>query len=172
MKSKSMNITFSALFTALICILSQLCFVTPSIPLTLQTLGVALCGFTLSIKWSTACVCTYIAVGALGLPVFSGFKGGIQVLLGPTGGFLLGFIVLTAACGMAVNVRSTALKLLFPFLGCVLCHSIGFLQYSLVTGNGILLSFLTASLPFFVKDIICVILAYFCVLLLKKRLKL
>ena len=89
---KSFNITVSALFTATVCILSQVAFVTPSVPLTLQTFAIALCGFILSAKWSVISVASYIAVGSLGLPVFSAFKGGIQVVLGPTGGFLFGFL--------------------------------------------------------------------------------
>ncbi|MBQ6847985.1 MAG: biotin transporter BioY [Clostridia bacterium] len=168
---KSVNITFSALFAALICILSQICFITPTVPLTLQILGVALCGFVLPLKWALGSVLTYIAVGALGLPVFSAFKGGFQMLIGPTGGFLLGFILLTAGCGLAVKCNNGLLRVLICVLGIALCHTIGIVQYSITTGIGIIATFLTASLPFLFKDAILVFAAYFLSKFVKKRLE-
>lgn len=168
---KIINISFSALFTAIICILAQFSFLTFSVPLTLQTLGVALCGYTLSLKWSGLCIISYVAMGTLGLPVFSNFRGGVQITLGPTGGFLLGFIVLILMCSIAAKFKNKVMKILFGILGIVLCHGIGIFQYSLVTGTDLPASFLTASFPFLLKDLICVIGAFFLSDFLKKRIK-
>ena len=160
-KHKTRNITFAALFTALICITSQVAFVTPTVPFTLQILGIALCGYVLPLKWAVASIITYLSVGILGLPVFSGFKGGVQALIGPSGGFLFGFISLAVFCSISKKYNKTILKLFYSILGLVTCHCIGILQYSIVTGNGILGSFVTVTLPFFIKDTILVILAHF-----------
>ncbi len=171
MKSKSINITFAALFTAIIALLAQISFLTPTVPLTLQILGIVLCGYTLSLKWSLGCVATYIAIGSLGLPVFSSFQGGIQILLGPTGGFIFGFLILTFCCGLSRIFLNRILKILSGFLGLVLCHIIGVLQYSLVSGNSLTASFITASLPFILKDTALLIAAFFLSEFIRTRLK-
>ena len=76
------------------------------IPFTLQTLAVMFVMFALTPKQAIASIAGYIALGAVGLPVFSGFKGGLAALMGPTGGFIVGFI---AAAGVAL-VLGTLLK--------------------------------------------------------------
>ncbi len=167
---KSVNITFSALFTAVICILSQISFITPSVPLTLQTLGVALCGFILSPKWALASICVYIGIGAMGLPVFSAFKGGFQVILGPTGGFIWGFIFLCLFCSLSGLCGKKALKIFLPLIGLALCHAVGVIQYGVVSGNGVLTALLTVSLPFLLKDVISIVLAYTLSQFIKKRI--
>jgi biotin transport system substrate-specific component len=62
------------------------------VPITGQTLGVLLAGALLGSRHGTAVVATYVAQGLIGLPVFAGWKGGVASLLGPTGGYILGFI--------------------------------------------------------------------------------
>lgn len=169
---KSFNITLAALFTAVLALLSQISIASPSVPVTLQILGVCLCGYVLPLKWAMSCIITYISVGALGLPVFSMFQGGIQMLLGPTGGFILGFLPLTLFCTIASNRNKLIYKILFSALGLVICHLFGTVQYSLITGNGFMISLLTASLPFFIKDIVLIFGAYFLSKLIKKQLSL
>ena len=171
MKSKTLSVTFTALFTAVICILSQISFATPLVPLTFQVLAIALCGFTLSLKQSLSAVITYLLLGSFGLPVFSNFKGGVQVILGPTGGFLIGFIVLALFCGISKKITGSVLKILLCGLGLLLCHLAGVLQFSLVTNNGFIASFVSASLPFILKDVILIVLAFFLSKFIANRLK-
>jgi len=110
-------------------------------------------------------------MGACGLSVFSNFRGGMQILLGPTGGFLFGFIILTAACAFAAKLNKIFLIVIFSSAGIVLCHLIGALQYSAITGNGLYESVLTACLPFVFKDILCVVAAYATSKILKRGVK-
>lgn len=168
---KTFNITVSALFTAVIVLLAQISIMTPSVPITLQILGIALCGYTLSLKSALGCVVTYIALGALGLPVFSSFRGGVQIILGPTGGFIIGFIFLTVCCGLSQISKSNILKIAFGIGGILLCHLTGVVQYSVVSGNGIAESFVTVSLPFILKDVILLVVAFYLSNIVKKRLK-
>ena len=89
-----------AMFTAVLSVLSVLQIPMPSgVPLTLQTFAVALCGAVLGAWSGPASVALYVAVGAVGIPVFAGMKGGIAVLVGPTGGFLFGFLFLAWLTG-------------------------------------------------------------------------
>ena len=92
-----------AMFTAVLSVLSVLQIPMPSgVPLTLQTFAVALCGAVLGAWSGPASVALYVAVGAVGIPVFAGMKGGIAVLVGPTGGFLFGFLFLAWLTGAGV----------------------------------------------------------------------
>lgn len=74
------------------------------VPLTLQTLAVLIIGGVLGPVWGPVAVLLYLALGALGLPVFHGGTGGLGVLVGPTGGFLVGFVA--AACVMGLASRN------------------------------------------------------------------
>ena len=171
MKPKNLktHIPISALFTAVICIISQISFITPvGIPITMQVLAVALCGYVLGARWGTATVVTYILAGAVGLPVFSGFKGGIHNLFGPTGGFISGFIILSFLCGITLKRNNPLIKISIGLAGVVLCHLFGVVQYSIISKIGIAAAFVSASLPFLLKDVIFVIAAYYLSQKIKK----
>ena len=93
---KRTNVKFmalSALFGALLCLCSWISIPAGAVSFTLQTFAVALALLTLGGKWGSCAVLVYLALGAVGLPVFSGFRGGIGTLLGPTGGYLFGFML-------------------------------------------------------------------------------
>ena len=99
-KKRTLRLITAALFTAITAVLSQTAIPTPfDVPLTLQTFAVALCGYVLGVKWGLASIAAYILLGTVGVPVFSGFRGGVQVLFGATGGFIFGFLFLTGLCG-------------------------------------------------------------------------
>lgn len=90
-------------FTLLLALLSQIRIPLPftPVPLTLQTLGVLFTGYYLGPRLGLLSVLTYLVLGALGLPFFSGAKGGLLVLSGPTGGYLLGFLSAVYLVGWA-----------------------------------------------------------------------
>ena len=90
--SRLTQIVFIGLFAALIAVCSQIQIPGP-VPFTLQTFAVFLAAGLLGGKRGSIAVLIYILLGAIGLPVFAGFKGGIGALLGTTGGYILGFIL-------------------------------------------------------------------------------
>lgn len=71
------------------------------VPVTLQTLFVMMAGLVLGPRAGIKAVALYLLAGLAGLPVFAGGKGGLAVLIGPTGGFLVGFLITAAICGLA-----------------------------------------------------------------------
>jgi biotin transport system substrate-specific component len=81
-------------FSILLALLSQIRIPLPftPVPMTLQTLGILFIGYYLGSRAGLLSVGLYLLLGALGLPLFSGVKGGLLVLSGPTGGYLLGFL--------------------------------------------------------------------------------
>lgn len=151
-----------AMFTAATAALSQLSVPLPvGVPVTLQTLAVALCGYVLGWKPGLLATGAYILLGAAGLPVFAGFSGGPGILFGMTGGFIWGFLPFAALCGAGMAFRNKAGGIAMGLAGLAACHLLGALQFSLVTGTGFVSSLAVASLPFILKDAVSVVAAYF-----------
>src|SRR5699024_10666151 len=82
----------TALFTAIIGILAQITIPLPFIPITGQTLAIGLAATILVARYSTYSAILYMIIGGIGVPVFSQMTGGLGILFGPTGGFIIGFI--------------------------------------------------------------------------------
>lgn len=162
-------ITKIGVFSAILCILSIISIPTPfGVPLTLQTFGVSLVGFILGKKYGTISVLIYIILGAIGLPVFAGLNGGFIHIIGPTGGFIIGFLFLAFFSGFNKNnIISISLSL----LGLIICHILGIVQFSFVTKNPIIASFTLVSLPYLIKDILSIFFAFSLKKLLEKHLK-
>ena len=154
---KTTDMVITAVFAALISVFSLIALPMPSaVPLTLQTFIIALTGFTLGSVKGVVSVLVYIAVGTVGVPVFSGFQGGLAVLFGITGGFIVGFIPFTLFCGIKSSSKLT--RLLLSIVGLLLCHICGILWLS-VHIKSISSAFITASLPYLPKDIISISVA-------------
>ncbi len=168
--TKFSSLIFSALFTAILCIVSQIIIPTPfGIPFTLQTFIIAFCGFLLGTSRSVSAIAVYITLGAVGLPVFSQFRGGAQFLFSATGGYIIGFLILAAACGMAERLLKDIFKITVSIIGLLICHLIGVSVFYLVSNTSFLQSAVISSLPFIIKDIISVIAAFYLAKKLKKQ---
>ena len=87
------NMVLIAVSAALITICSWITIPIGPVPFTLQTLGILAVLMTIGGKRGTIAILVYLLLGLVGVPVFAGFKGGAASLLGPTGGFLVGFIL-------------------------------------------------------------------------------
>ena len=87
-KSKTKDLVLAGLLAAVIAVLAQISLPIGPVPFTLAVLGVFLTGLLLTPGWAMASIAVYLVIGAIGLPVFSGFSGGPAVLVGPTGGYL------------------------------------------------------------------------------------
>ncbi|MFH1137272.1 MAG: biotin transporter BioY [Pseudomonadota bacterium] len=99
------RLVWTALLAALIGVGAFIHFPLGPIPISLQTFFILLAGFILGPIQGAVCVGLYLAAGLIGLPVFSGGKAGLGHLLGPTGGFLLGFIPAALAAGLGARGR-------------------------------------------------------------------
>ena len=95
-----------SLFAALLCVSSYVVLPIGPVPVTLQVLFVLLSGAVLGAKMGALSVVIWILLGAFGLPVFAGGKAGPMVLLGPTGGYLLGFVICAWTVGLLTRGHS------------------------------------------------------------------
>lgn len=143
------------------------------VPFTLQTFGVFLAVGVLGGKRGTLSVLIYILLGAIGLPVFAGFSGGIGSILGTTGGYIIGFLFsalvmwgMEAAFGKKLWVRALSMV-----SGLLVCYAFGtawfmfmYARTSGAVGLGTVLGW--CVIPFIIPDLVKIALA----LLLCKRL--
>lgn len=164
--SKIQIMTRCALAASLMAVCAWLTLPGP-IPFTLQTFGLFLTLELLGGKQGMLGVCTYLCLGILGLPVFSGFLGGIGVLFGATGGYLSGFMLTSLLYWFLTNRGCPALPALV--IGLVGCYCFGTVWYLLAyAGSGSLWAVLsTCVLPFLIPDALKLALAHS----LSRRLK-
>lgn len=155
-------IVLTGMCTAIICVLSIISIPLPSgVPITLQTFAVALCSYILGIKLAPVSVFTYLVIGSVGIPVFSGFTSGVGRLAGVTGGFLWGFLLFAVICGVGMLFKNKVMHIAFGILGLAVCHVCGLIQFSVVANVSLGSAFATATLPYILKDVVSVIAAYF-----------
>lgn len=93
------------LMTAVICVLGPVSFPLPisPVPVSLGVLGILLASYLLGMKWGTVSCLVYLLIGLAGVPVFTGFSGGLGKVLGPTGGYLIGYIFLSLFTGFSAG---------------------------------------------------------------------
>ena len=124
------NMTNAAIFSAFIAICAWIAIPIGTVRFTLQTFGLALCLLRLGGKWGTISILVYLGLGFAGLPVFSGFQGGVGVLFGATGGYLPGFLVWGLTFWLLTYLKlPAALSLLGGFF---LCYGTALLWSSFV----------------------------------------
>lgn len=159
------------MFAAVLTVLSQIAIPMPTgMPLTLQTFAVALTGAVLGWRLALAGTAVWVLLGAVGVPVFANFSGGFRVLVGYTGGFIWGFFIMAALCGIGSAMKNKPFGLEVGILGLLLCHVLGSLQYALIANVGFWHSMLLVSVPYLVKDVISVVLAFSAGTMIRSRL--
>lgn len=171
MNNKTKNIVLTGTMAAVICVLSvwQIPLPLLGVPLTFQVFAVCLSGYFLGAKKGVIATAVYILIGAVGLPVFSGFRGGFSVLAGPSGGFVFGFLLIAFFAGLSSG-KGRGAALLFGLMGILLCHTVGVLQLMIVADTSLISSLLTVSLPYIPKDMLLAFAAYLFSGVLKRKI--
>ena len=140
-----------AMFAAVISACALISIPMPyGVPLTLQTFGVQLAGVVLGARKGALAVIIYILLGAVGLPVFANMTGGIGIIFGRTGGFILSFPLMALAAGVGASLKkyNYLWLTLWLIIGAVINYICGVLMFSFVTGNGLIASVGFVVLPF------------------------
>lgn len=188
--SKTTYLVLCALFAALMAICS---FITvplgfTPVPVNLGTLGVFLCGGILGAKYGTVSEVVYVLLGAAGVPVFAGFKGGVGVLAGPTGGYIIGYLAAAFLIGLILDkyysskqnnnitditgsVKLYAILAGSLLLGLAACYALGTLWFIISTGTGLWASLVACVFPFIPGDIIKIAAGTFLVKKLRPLLR-
>ena len=159
--------------TSILVIMAQISIPMPlGVPMTMQTFAVMLAGILLGPRKGTIAIVVYILLGAIGLPVFSNFTGGLQCLIGPTGGFLWSFPVMTWLIGLGTKQwpRHKTLFILSLIIGNTMNLLCGTIFFSLLQHVTFSVAATTCLLPFIPVTILKIILATTAGLKIRKRL--
>ncbi len=179
--TKSKITTKELVFTALMAVIIAVCSwisIPTTVPFTLQTFGVFMAVGLLGGKKGTISVLVYILLGAVGVPVFAGFSSGIGVLLGTTGGYIVGFLLsglvywaMTAAFGEKLPIMIIAMV-----IGLFVCYAFGTAWFMIVYAKntapiGLMTALGWCVFPFIIPDCIKIALAVVLTKQLKKYVK-
>lgn len=158
---KTQLLVRTALLAALTAVLSQLSIPLPGlIPINLAMLAVFLSGALLGAKWGAISQIVYLLIGLVGVPVFSGFRGGPGVLAGPTGGYLIGYIAAALLIGTLVSVKPSFWMLpLSMVLGLIACYAFGTAWYVVSTASSFRAALAICVIPFLIGDAVKIVAA-------------
>ncbi|MSS19694.1 biotin transporter BioY [Pseudoramibacter porci] len=154
-KPKTRNLVFTALLAAFMAILGPLSIPLPGgVPLSPLTFALFLSAYLLGWRFGTLAVAVYLLLGFFGVPVFSGFTAGAGRLLGPTGGYLIGYILAALIAGKLCETRRKFIPALISMLiGSIACLALGTVWFMLVTHTALIPALLVCVVPFIPGDI-------------------
>ena len=162
---KAKNMALCGLFTAVLALCAWLSVPMGDMAITLQTFGIFLTLGLLGGKRGTITVLVYLLLGAIGVPVFSGFRGGLGALLGTTGGYIFGFMSTSVLYWIMTSIKDTPrIRIIAMVLGLLLCYGCGSWWYMtryLSSGQLTLgLVLLKCVVPYLLPDAIKLALAW------------
>lgn len=158
MKNKGLSIRgmiYASVFGAVTAAGAYIMIPLPPVPITLQTMFVYLAGALLGARLGALSQVVYLVIGIIGLPVFAGGKAGLGVLLGPTGGYLIGFIAGAYVIGKLVEMRQRPGFIWIVFsmvIGTAVIYLFGVIQLSLIARLSIDKAITVGVLPFLIGD--------------------
>ncbi len=168
------KLAVAGLMTSITCILGPVCIAIPisPVPISLGLFGILLTTCLLGAKLGTLCCSIYLLLGFIGLPVFSGFTSGLGVLIGPTGGYLVGYLLATALSDLFTHNKkgSPLLQAAGILCGLLLCYGLGSLWLSHSMQIPYTQALLIGVAPYILFDLLKVSLAIWLGRLLRKRL--
>ncbi len=165
-RSKTYDIVYIAVFAVIMAICSWIS-IPAAVPFTLQTFGVFIAVGVLGGKRGSLSVLVFILLGAIGIPVFANFSGGIGVLAGPTGGYIIGFLF-SALLMWAIEKlpgKKSVMQIVSMIAGLIVCYAFGTVWFVIVYGRmngpiGFTAALASCVVPFIIPDIIKIALAY------------
>ena len=161
MNTRIKDIVLVAVFVAVISVSAIITIPFGAVPFTLQTFAITLVLYVTKPKTAIATLALYIALGAIGAPIFSAMKGGIGNLLGPTGGFLWGYLIgIFPVCALLQKTKSSLLQIVEGCLLTFIAYMFGCAQYMFVAGVNLLVALLTTVAPFVIIDTVKIIVAW------------
>lgn len=142
----------TGMMAALVAVVAPFAIPVGAVPLSLCSWMVCLAGYVLGARRAVAAVAVYVLLGAVGMPVFSGFSGGLGKLLGPTGGYILGYLPLALCAGWAAKCQNRWLQLAGMAFGTAILYALGTAWYCVQAGVTVQSALALCVLPFLPGD--------------------
>lgn len=152
-----------AVMTAVTCVLAPLSIPIGPVPISLTNLAIYFGLYILGTKKETLSYIIYLLIGFVGVPVFSGFTGGAGKLLGPTGGYLIGFIPLAIISGIFIDKSDakTLPSVIGMILGTASCYTLGTIWFCIQADYEVIPALMLCVIPFLPGDAIKIAIAAF-----------
>ena len=159
-RSNTYAMTMIALMTAVTCILAPLSIPIGPVPISLTNFAIYLSLYLLDWKKGTISYFIYLLLGFAGLPVFSGFTGGVAKLAGPTGGYIVGFIPMAIIAGFVIDhYKKRWLQLVAMIVGTLVCYALGTVWFCFQANYTVSAALAVCVIPFIPADLIKMVLA-------------
>ena len=162
-KIKTKQMVLIALMTAVTCVLGPLSIPLPfsPVPISLTNFAIFLAIFVLGMENGTISFIIYLLLGAVGVPVFSSFRGGLQVLAGATGGYLIGFIFLALIMGFALDHfdRKLVPTIIGMIIGMSVCYAFGTVWLAKLLSLSFKEGLMMGVIPYLAGDVAKIIIA-------------
>ena len=168
------NLVLCGLFAALTAVFSQISFDIGPVPINLATLSVYIAGGLLGWKYGATSQIVYVMLGAFGAPVFAKFSGGLGIVIGKTGGYIIGYVVVAFLTGLFAEKVKLPKVIALPIgmvLGTAILFAMGTAWFMKITGTGLEKSLVLCVYPFIIGDIFKIVAATGLVIPLKKALQ-
>lgn len=155
----------AALFAAMMAIFTQIIIPIQPVPITMGTLAVMMAGAVLGSHYGALSMAIYVLLGMAGMPVFSMAQGGVGVIIGPGGGFILGYIVMAFVVGLCTEKWGHSFRVLIPAMaaGCLAVYVCGVAWFMGLTGTGLWPAMVMCMFPFLPGDAVKILLGSFLV---------
>ncbi len=162
-----------AVMAAVLAVVSPFALPIGPVPLSLATLVVYLTAYVLSWKRGTAAVLVYILLGAVGMPVFSGFAGGLGKLMGPTGGYILGYLPMVLISGLFVDrfPRKRLVQLAGMMLATAVLYALGTAWFCFAMDSALAPALTACVIPFLPGDLVKILISLAVGPMLRERLE-
>ena len=156
---KTRTLVFTAIFASLSAVISPLSIPIGAVPINFVHIPIFISGAVLGAKFGAISQVIFILLGVIGMPVFGGFNSGPAILLGPTGGFILSYIVCSFLVGW-FSRKNNVMTILAMFLGLLVTYTMGTLWFMFITRNSLIVSLSVTVFPFLVGDFFKVIISF------------
>ena len=149
------HMVMAALFCAVLCVIAPITIPTPvGIGFTLGVLGIFLIGSFLPPLWAAGASICYLVLGCIGLPVFSGWHGGADVLFGVTGGYLMAFVPMAILLSLSLQKKHLWQGIIGVIAALLVCYVLGTAWYVYFAHTTWKAGFLVCVLPFIPFDLL------------------
>ncbi|HCQ68331.1 MAG TPA: biotin transporter BioY [Subdoligranulum sp.] len=172
-KITTYQMAVTAVMAAVLCVLGPLTVPIGAIPISLANFVICLTAWLLGPKFGTLSVVIYLAIGLIGVPVFSGYGAGLAKVAGPTGGYLVGYLLLAFIGGLFIE-KSKGQPVIAGIglvLGDAACYVLGTIWFMILTGADLVSALGWCVLPYLPGDAVKIVLAAVLTMQLDKRLK-
>ena len=153
-RRKTYLMTTAALMTAVTCVLAPMSIPIGPVPITLTNLAIYISLYLLGWKWGTVSYLVYMLIGMAGVPVFSGFTGGLGKLAGATGGYIVGFLPMAVIAGLVIDrCRNRAVQFAGVAAGTAVCYAFGTAWFCVLMDSTPLAALSLCVFPFIPGDL-------------------